>query len=478
MLLRLLLAVHKPGLRRQLQKALVLPDVMVQVVNLQSRLWERLAGFSADGLIIDRALIPEPAAQSMAFLRQLPDTPAVIVLSEREDAQERAGLLAMGCEAVLNSALPVETLRDTLLAILGRMRLRTVEGLATQRGLVTQARLSDFISRSAAMQAFMSVVLRVADSDASLLIQGETGVGKERLARAIHAEGARSGGPFIAVNCGALPESLLESELFGHEQGAFTGAMRARRGCFELAHRGTIFLDEISEMPLHLQVKLLRVLQEYEIQPIGAEKTIKVSVRVMASTNRNLEEEVKQGRFRKDLYYRLGVVSLTIPPLRERREDIPTLVDSYIAYLRTRIGAGAYAIEPEAMKALCEYAWPGNVRELVNVIERAMLLCNRAAITVSDLPESVHGKGGSVSQEPLLSAADPSRGDGPAMLYERPWHEVRRAVLDRLERDYLAHLLKSTRGRIAEAARKAGMGPRSLFDKIRKHGLRKEDFKR
>ncbi|MBN1359906.1 MAG: sigma-54-dependent Fis family transcriptional regulator [Sedimentisphaerales bacterium] len=477
MLLRLLLAVHKPALRHQLQKALVLPDVMVQVVNLKPRLWERLAGFNADGLIIDKALIPEPAVPSMAFLRQLPDSPAVIALSEREDAEERAGLLAMGCEAVLNSALPPETLRDTLLAILGRMRSRTVEGL-TQRGLTTQARLSDFVSRSPAMQAFMSVVLRVADSDASLLIQGETGVGKERLARAIHAEGARSGGPFIAVNCGALPESLLESELFGHEQGAFTGAMRARRGCFELAHRGTIFLDEISEMPFHLQVKLLRVLQEYEIQPVGAEKAIKVSVRVMASTNRNLEEEVKQGRFRKDLYYRLGVVSLTIPPLRERREDIPTLVDSYIAYLRTRIGAGAYAIEPEAMKALCEYSWPGNVRELVNVIERAMLLCNRAAITVSDLPESVRGKGVTLAQESLFRCSSLSEGNSDAELYERPWQDVRRVVLERLEREYLVRLLESTRGRVSETARRAGIGPRSLFDKMRRHGLRKEDFKK
>ena len=173
---------------------------------------------------------------------------------------------------------------------------------------------------------------------------------------------------------GALPEALLESELFGHEQGAFTGATRSRRGCFELAHRGTIFLDEISEMPFHLQVKLLRVLQEYEFQPVGSERAIKISVRVMASTNRNLEEEVRLKHFRQDLYYRLSVVNLTIPPLRQRREDIPTLAKSHVAFLRSRIGSGQYAITPEAMEALCQYAWPGNVRELINVVERGHAL--------------------------------------------------------------------------------------------------------
>ena len=326
MLLRVLLAVRQAALGRDLQESLALPDVMIQTVGSKNGLkngskngmWRRLSTLSADWIVVDKALVPPPVDDSIAGLRQLPDAPAVVVLSEQENAEERARLLALGCDAVLNSRLPPETLSKTLLAILHRRRVRAVENLS-QRPVPTQPRLVDFVSHSPAMQAFMSVVLRVADSDASLLIQGETGVGKELLARAIHAESARASGPFIAVNCGALPETLLESELFGHEQGAFTGATRGRRGCFELAHRGTIFLDEITEMPVHLQVKLLRVLQEYEIQPVGAERSIKVSVRVMAATNRAIEDEVRQGRFRRDLYYRLSVVSLTIPPLRERR---------------------------------------------------------------------------------------------------------------------------------------------------------------
>ncbi len=475
MLIRILLAVRSTPLRRQLRHSLEMPDVMVRAVDLEGGLWERLASGNADCVVIDKALIPEPAAQSMAFLAQLPDAPAVVVLTNREDAQERAMFLSIGCEAVLNSTLPIETLRDALLAILNRMRGRSVEDLM-QRGF-TQARLSDFVSRSPRMQAFMNVVMRVANSDASLLIHGETGVGKERLARAIHAEGARANGPFIAVNCGALPESLLESELFGHEQGAFTGALRGRRGCFELAHRGTIFLDEISEMPFHLQVKLLRVLQEYEIQPIGSEKTIKVSVRVMASTNRNLEEEVRNGRFRKDLFYRLSVVSLAIPPLRERREDIPTLVESYVAYLRPRIGAGAYAVDREAMRVLCEYNWPGNVRELINVIERAMLLCDRDMITIADLPESIRGQTESLSSPSSAPVAASFGVDDPDALFDQPWQDVRRIVVDRVEREYFVRLLRLCGGRVGETAKRAGMGSRSLFEKMTKHGLRKEDFK-
>lgn len=476
MLFRVLLAVRRSALRSTLQRSLALPDVIVDLAGTTKDVWDHLASSNVDCIVLERALLPRPVAQNVGLLRQLPDAPAVVVLSDKEDAHDRAGLLAAGCEAVLNSTLPPQALGETLATILDRVRLRNVGDLTQQR-MTTQARLTDFVSHSPAMRAFMSVVHRVVASDAPLLIQGETGVGKERLARAIHADSPRSAGPFIAVNCGALPESLLESELFGHEQGAFTGATRSRRGCFELAHRGTIFLDEISEMPFHLQVKLLRVLQEFEIQPVGAEKSIRISVRVMASTNRNLEEEVARKRFRQDLYYRLSVVSLTIPPLRERREDIPTLVRSHVAALRPRIGTGEYAVAPEAMEALSSYAWPGNVRELINVVERAMLLSNREEITVHDLPESIANAGGvslhAFSDSPvtaLLPADDET-------LLEQPWRKVRRAVVERVEREYLQRLLQSNRGHIGLTAKRAGMQPRSLFDKMKKYGLRKEDFK-
>jgi len=474
MLIRVLLAVRNVNLRRYIVKSL--PDTMIETVNIRKLFWERFAHVNVDCIVIDRALLPEPEVQSIAHLHQLPDSPAIIVLSEKEDPEGRARLLAAGCEAMLNSTLPSQTVCETLVTILDRIRMKKVGDFAQLRATAS-SRLSDFVSNSTTMQSFMHVVHRIVRSDAPLLIQGETGAGKERLARAIHAESHRSTGPFIAVNCGALPESLLESELFGHKEGAFTGATRSRRGCFELAHRGTIFLDEISEMPVHLQVKLLRVLQEYEIQPVGAEKSIKIDVRLMASTNRNLDEEIRLGRFRKDLYYRLSVVGLTVPPLRERREDIPVLVKSHIVFLRPRIGGGC-KINAEAMAALTGYSWPGNVRELINVIERAVLLCAGDEITLADLPESISGITSACSRK---SHAVPDvlrlTEDGAKSILELSWRKTRRLFLDRLEREYLRRLLTSTKGHIGQTAKRAGMQPRSLFDKMKKHDLRKEDFR-
>ena len=475
MLCHILLATRDATIRRHIQKLLTQPDVVIDVLSPVKDVWEQLANVDTDCMIIDRNLIPKPVSKSVEAICQLPDSPALVVLTEKEDAKDRAHLLAAGCEAVLNSRLEPEALCETLATILERIRARTVEDVARSR-LSGPPRLTDFVSHSPAMRAFMGIVHRVVNSDAPLLIQGETGVGKERLATAIHADSPRSAGPLIAVNCGALPESLLESELFGHEQGAFTGATRSRRGCFELAHRGTIFLDEISEMPFHLQVKLLRVLQEYEIQPVGSERPIRINVRLMASTNRNLEEEVRLKRFRQDLYYRLSVVNLTIPPLRQRREDIPTLVRSHVTSLRSRIGSGQYMIAPEAMEALCQYSWPGNVRELINVVERAMLLCNRDEITRDDLPEMLGRQLSGHCQKPADVSSMMSDEDWQTLL-THPWRKVRRKFLDRLEGEYLEQLLQSTGGHIGRTAKRAGMTPRSLFDKMRRHSLNKEDFK-
>jgi transcriptional regulator with GAF, ATPase, and Fis domain len=326
------------------------------------------------------------------------------------------------------------------------------------------------------MKAFLDLVERVKDSGSSLLILGETGVGKERLARAIHAESPRGGGAFVPVNCGALPEGLLESELFGHEEGAFTGATRGRRGRFELAHGGTLFLDEIGEMPVHLQVKLLRALQEHEIQPLGGERSIPVDVRLMAASNRDLAVATERGEFRKDLYYRLGVVTLVLPPLRERREDIPELAESYVDHFRAVLGRETETLRPEALEALIAYEWPGNVRELINVIERAVLLCDGPEIGLEHLPEGIARRGaGGTTLPPLL--LDGEAEELPRTLLARPWREVRRDALARLERAYLGGLLEETKGRIGETARRAGMEPRSLYEKMRRHGLAKEDFR-
>ena len=477
MIVRAIIAIDKPKLQKQLQKLISQHDVILDIIREKTQLLERLSRESSDLIIISQSLIPEPFLDTINLLRQLPDSPGVVVISDRENSEDRAQFLAAGCDVVLYSGLSTKRLQDVISTIVAKRSEILQAGLATRRTLA-QPRLTDFVSSSPAMQTFMNIVSRVVASDVPLLILGETGVGKERLARAIHSESSRSTGPFITVNCGALPETLLESELFGHEEGAFTGAVRSRRGWFELAHSGTIFLDEIGELPNHLQVKLLRVLQEHEIQRVGSEKPFLVDVRVMAATNRELEEEVSSRHFRKDLYYRLSVVTLTIPPLRDRREDIPVLIDSYINYLRPRIGRDVFGITDEALKALCRYSWPGNVRELINVIERAMLLCNDNKITPADLPETISGMTTLADAQILPALATLQEVDSILDEWlQKPLHEVRKEILERFEHTYLTGLLQLTGGRIGKTAKRAGIQPRSLFDKMKRHGLRKEDFR-
>ena len=285
--------------------------------------------------------------------------------------------------------------------------------------------------------------------------------------------------PFVSVNCGALPESLLESELFGHEEGAFTGATRPRRGWFEVAHRGTIFLDEIGEMPHHLQVKLLRVLQTREVQRVGGERALSVDVRIMAATNRDLEADVDTGRFRADLFYRLSVVTLEIPPLRTRPEDIAVLVERYIQHFAATFATDVHGIQPEALAALQRYRCPGNVRELVNIVERAMILCPERLIRPQDLPEAVRRGVGATGKS--AEAPDDPAGSLDALLpadwSDRPLREVCDAVVEEVEKKYLIALLQTTRGRIGETARRAGINPRSVYNKMRRYGLEKMAFR-
>jgi transcriptional regulator with PAS, ATPase and Fis domain len=321
------------------------------------------------------------------------------------------------------------------------------------------------------MQVFMEDVHQVIRSDSPILLVGETGVGKEHLAKAIHAGSPRSAGPFISVNTAAMPEQLLESELFGHEQGAFTGAIRYRRGAFEMSHGGTIFLDEIGEMPLHLQATLLRVLQDYEVKPVGGENAIELDVRVIAATNRNLEERVEQGYFRQDLYYRLSVMMLTIPPLRHRKEDIPTMVRRFMAYFRYKIGREVNGFTDDALQALCNYDWPGNVRELMNVIERGILLCKTDKITMAELPNVFQQDG----RNP--DGIIPGVNWGANNWLDKTLPDLQKEIMAQVERAYLEMALKKTRGRIDQTARIAGIHPRGLYNKMKLFGLRKEDFK-
>jgi len=475
-LIRIHLALDSVMENQRIKKMLLQPHVLVFTSDSGSELLTLLERENCALVILSYQMVLKSEFTVIEAIRKLPDQPEIVVVSPHEDAIERSNLLSLGCFAVLCSQIPDDILQKTLDSLIQRKQRGELKYYQAKQQKKVYF-LSDFQSTSGLMNEFLKTVRRIISVDSSLLILGETGVGKERLARSIHCESHRSEGPFIAVNCAALPETLLESELFGHIQGAFTGATQSHRGYFELAHRGTLFLDEIGELSPHLQVKLLRVLQDHVIQRVGSETIIEVDVRIIAATNRNIQQAIENQQFRRDLYYRLGVVTLEIPPLRERREDIPGLVQTFLETYQVKFGREVIHIQPEAHEAMLDYSWPGNIRELINVIERAVLLCNNQTITMADLPQAIHDEYRK-DRSQNVAADIPIRCDEVfPRWYDHSWAEVRKNMLKAMEKQYLRELLKMNKGRIGETARKAGLNPRSLYQKMHIHGLSKEDFK-
>lgn len=470
MLTRLILSIEDRELQSRLEHNFALSGTQVECHGQQKNPWSGVVQSCGDIIVISESLLPRPIESSISQLNDLPEAPTTVIIHDFDSSEEHARLMAAGADVVLYARVSSNNLVDAIQATL-ESRLQLVELNYRARRNGPQPKLTDFISSSETMQLFINQVQLVAPSDSIILLLGETGVGKEHLAKAIHAESPRSSGPFIALNVAALPEQLLESELFGHTSGAFTGATRARRGAFELAHGGTIFLDEIGEMPLHLQTKLLRVLQEYEVRPLGGEKQIWVDVRVITATNRDLEQEVELGNFRKDLYYRLNIMSLKIPPLRDRREDIPSLARRFLSFYKFRIAKEVNQISKPAMSALCNYDWPGNVRELMNVIERAILLCMTNQITLKDLPSVFNTQ--SREQTPFMA----SIAENVSFMEGKTLPDVQKIILDQVEGAYLRMALTKTRGRVGQAAAIAGIHPRGLYSKMKHLGINKEDFK-
>jgi DNA-binding NtrC family response regulator len=321
----------------------------------------------------------------------------------------------------------------------------------------------DLVGRSPAMAEVYRLLEQAAKLDITVLLAGETGTGKELAARAVHSHGARKERRFVPVNCGALPAELVESELFGHARGAFTGAAGAKPGLFEEAEGGTLFLDEIGELPLAVQVKLNRVLQEKESRRVGDVKATPVDVRVIAATHRDLKAETQAGRFREDLFYRLNVFPVRLPPLRERREDVPLLASHFLAKHAHALRRELAGFDAEALRALAGYPWPGNVRELENAVERAVALAAGARVTVNDLPPDVTGgQAGTIPGE-LLAAM--------------PYRDAVDLARDRVSRDYLAALLQEFDGNVTRAAERAGMERESLHRLLKRYGVRSDDFK-
>ncbi len=322
------------------------------------------------------------------------------------------------------------------------------ENRALRRELDKQYSFSEIVGKSDSLQKIFTLVQKVAGTNANVLIQGESGTGKELVARSIHLNSGRASQPFLAVNCGALPESILESELFGHSKGAFTGAIADKKGLFRAASGGTLFLDEIGEMPLALQVKLLRALQEHEVTPVGSTTAVKFDARILAATNKNLEEEVKANRFREDLFYRLNVVELYVPSLRERIEDIPLLAKHFVSKSARNQNQSEKQISREAMAALANYAWPGNVRELENAIERAYILSGEE-IDLDSLPQKVQNS---------AKRSFRTRDD-----------EGFRPTLEEMERRYLIEVLNSVDEDKAKAANILGIDLSTLYRKLKRY---------
>ena len=394
-----------------------------------------------------------PDLDGLSVLEELrlihPDLP-VLLLTAHGSIPNAVEAMQKGAFGYLTKPFDDKELKTTLEKALAQQRMsREIQRLKL---LVKELYgLENVAARSPKMQALLEQVARVAESDATICISGETGTGKEVIARVIHCNSKRARGPFIAINCGAIPESLFESELFGHVKGAFTSAQSSKRGLFQMAEGGTLFLYEIGEIPLNLQVKLLRAIQEREVMAVGAERPTKVNVRIITSTNKDLSAAVRAGAFREDLYYRIQVFPITVPPLRERRDDIPLLAQHFLQQSARRMHKEIRGFLPAAMQKLMLYSWPGNVRELENVIEKVVVLTNQDMITPDLLPTSTESTEGQV--KPLTEAKE------------------------EFERNYLKEVLQLTGGNISRAAQIAARYRADFYKLLKKHGLHPGDAK-
>ena len=401
-----------------------------------------------------------PGMDGMAFLDAIGGAKSeatVIMMSAYGDIELAREALRKGASDYMSKPFKNE---EVLLRItIGEQRrLLHKENLQLKKAIHRDGSFESIVGNSAVMQAMFRTVEKIAEFKCTVLIVGESGTGKELLARAVHNRSGRIGKPFVAINCGAIPENLLESELFGHVRGAFTDAIRTKQGLFEEADGGTLFLDEIGELPFGLQVKLLRVLQEDELRRVGDNRSRKVDVRILAATIRDLAAEVNAGRFREDLFYRLNVVSVKIPPLCERPEDIPLLVEHFLSHCNKKLGTNIKGVDPAAMKLLSEYRWPGNVRELENLIERAVILCESERITPDLLTDKVHH---------VSAAAAPLLG--------RDLLSIKKTIRAS-EEDLIRRALAQTGGNRTKAARLLEISHRTLLYKLKDYGIDADSF--
>jgi DNA-binding NtrC family response regulator len=401
-----------------------------------------------DVVILDMVMPGQNGLEVLELYKQAHPESEVIMLTGQGTVETAVKAMKLGAYDYLTKPFPLAEL-ELLVEKAYERRLLSKENKQLKSVLERHTPPSSMIGQSAAMRDVYRLIDRAGPTDKAILIQGESGTGKELVARALHQSSDRAAKPFVVINCAALPESLLESELFGHEKGAFTGAIAAKPGLFEVADNGTLFIDEIGELAGGLQAKLLRVLEDGSLRRIGSIKERRVNVRLLAATNRNMQQEVNSGHFREDLFYRINVMSLQLPPLRDRHGDIPVLIKHFLG--------AQWQIDPVAQQALEQYSWPGNIRQLINALDRAKIMADHQTITLHDLPPEVTG---------VAPSAKPSASNGHVVTMTTPLDD-----LASIQRTHVLEILKRERGNKARTARALGINRRSLYRLLEKYDI-------
>jgi len=411
---------------------------------------------SPDAVLLDINMPVMDGMEALGKIMALENPPLVIMLTAHGSERIAVEAMKKGAYDYMTKPFEVDELRLTIKNALEKIQLRR-ENLILQRRLANMTRFGALIAESEAMKRVFQMIERIAGADVAVLVQGESGTGKELVAREIHKRSLRKNGPFVCINSAALPENLIESELFGHEKGAFTGAIAVRDGKFLSADGGTIFFDEIGDMSPNTQAKILRVLEERQFQKLGGNRTFSVDVRLISASNKDLASEIAKGNFREDLYYRLKVVDILIPPLRERTQDIPLLTQHFVKIFAERHRRPAPELAPGAMSALVSYPWPGNVRQLENLLEKAVLLCRDNVIDEAGIRRELNGDRKDLPSAPATNGVS--------------YQDIKKAAVEEFERRFITEKLDENGGNISQTARALGMHRQSLQHKIKELGL-------
>lgn len=455
---RILVVDDEPDMLEVCEDTLRSMDADVEVESKSAVAARRLERETWDLALLDLKMPAPDGIELLRIARRVSPDTVVCILTAFPTIETAVEALKLGAYDYITKPFSPDQLRAVAERALERKFLKE-QNLFLSRHVEQSYKFDDIIGKSPAMSKIFEIIQQVAATDSDVFVLGESGTGKELVARSIHARSKRKGERFVPVDCGAIPDNLLESEFFGHEKGAFTGATFSRMGLFEFADKGTFFLDEICELSLRLQAKLLRVLQDHSFRRVGGTEEIKIHVRVIAATNRDVDLELKEKRFREDLFYRINVVRITIPPLRERVEDIPLLVKHYLDRYSREYEKPVTGISEQCMEVLLNYSWPGNVRELQNVLKQAITLTRNESIGLEDLPDALREESRGVS----VSAAG--------------FFDERARKIETFEQDYLRDMLSKYRGDTNQMAEAAGLPRGTLYRLIKKYGFKPKDFR-